>query len=581
MTEPRTIVVLDGHPSTISLTVAPPDPNLTGLPQLPPFPLWSSIVDGTLGFCRIAWDLCRPDHAPVQVLVAKQETQVLNSWRDIDQSLVKVSNGFRAAQPNSPLLPSDKPRLAAAIKDAFMALLLNKGPPLPPWRRFRIVLVILRKRPDEVGYMYRDNEDDKEAVNLKSLVFEALHTLAPDKLSTIKHVQVDVLRLLPSNESLTDMLPCQISPQLTLSVYNVPNGRHDLHQAMINLAQQYYNINHLLVSNIPMKTKADLAHPNQTTTKSVEFYYQAGCQHRLDPKTPTSESRLHHPDFLKERTTNLLYLKRSKRSDSGWCTCMHAISPIKPSDPPTEVFLEMILKGSSSYLVTAEAHETNKKTWTHMLMEHQGGVYLRCLDRQTEALFSKAEGVPIKQDPERHNVKQEPDGGIGIGGGGGITPIKKELFVKDEFGPPVPIIEDRPSVPVAVTLPKPAVNVSAATLQEFMDSCVRPCVFESYEQFLGVSGPGNPCELVPFNPFRYSHQDTLPALLSTMATKDNKVFTNQYLERAARWRTCMRDCNGTDKFPVNLEARSIASCSVDVLNGSPLGTGFGVASVYL
>ncbi|KAI9033851.1 hypothetical protein CLU79DRAFT_725800 [Phycomyces nitens] len=562
MTEPRTVVVLDGHPATINLTVSPADPNLAISQQLPPFPLWSSIVDGTLGFCRIAWDLCRPDRAPVRVIVAKQETQVLNSWRDPDQTLVKVSNGFRATQPKGPLASNE--RLGPALKQAFSALLSSKGPPLPRWRRFRIVLVILRKKQDEVGYMYRDNEDDTETMDLKSLVFEALHTLTPDKLSTVKHVQVDVLRLLPNNEVVGDMLPCQISPQLTLSVYNVPNGRNDLHQAMINLAQQYYNVNHLLVSKIPMKTKADLAHPNQTTTKTVSFYYQAGCQHRLDLKTPTPESKLHHPDFLNDRTTNLLYLKRSKRSDSGWCTCMHAVSPMKPSDPPTEVFLEMILKGSSSYLVTAEAHEANKKDWTHMLMEHQGGVYLRCLDRQTEALFSKAEGVQIKQDPERHNIKQEPDG---------ETPIKREVSVKDEFGPSI-FDEEPPSI----APPKPAVNVSAATLQEFMDSCVRPCVFESYEQFLGASGPGNPCALVPFNPFRYSHQDTLPALLSTIATKD-KVFTNQYLERAARWRTCMRDCNGTDKFPVNLEARSIAACSVDVLNGAPLGTGFGVASV--
>lgn len=38
-----------------------------------------------------------------------------------------------------------------------------------------------------------------------------------------------------------------------MSIHNIPNGQNDLRVAMTNLAQSYYNIGALNISNIPMK----------------------------------------------------------------------------------------------------------------------------------------------------------------------------------------------------------------------------------------------------------------------------------------------------------------------------------------
>lgn len=80
---------------------------------------------------------------------------------------------------------------------------------------------------------------------------------------SLDHVQVDVLRLLPFPESTEYTIPPkiiskQISSQITMSIYNIPNGQDDLKHAMRHLAQLYYNINVLHISNIPMKVKLSL-----------------------------------------------------------------------------------------------------------------------------------------------------------------------------------------------------------------------------------------------------------------------------------------------------------------------------------
>ncbi|KAI7864882.1 hypothetical protein BDF14DRAFT_1883888 [Spinellus fusiger] len=565
MTEPRTVIVLDSHPGAFSPTVSLPIPNVAPTQLLPPFPLWASMVEGTLGFCRIAWGLARPHQAPVLVVAAKQTPFIFNSWKDSDQNLVKIAASFEKAQPREQVTGQ---RMANTVQQVMQDLSSNKGSRLPRWRRFRMVLVVLWKKADETGTL--DNEEEA-FVDLRSLVFQAFQTLSSEMQSNIKHLQVDVLRVLPFNSNVPpDTCHSKVSSQITMSVYNIPNGQDDFYYAMIHLAQQYYNVNRLVISKIPMKTKADLAHPGQpATTKTVSFYYQAGCQHRFDPIVPTTELRLYHHHFLEGRTTELVYLKRGKRSDTGWCTCMHVVSPVKSQDPPTETFLDMTLKGSASYLVTVKAHSVNKKDWTHVLVEHQGEVYLRCLDRNMEAAFIRAETgtnkAIVKQEEEvfiKQEEEEEEEEESMIKQEEGVFVKQEELHVKQESKP----------TPLWMT-------PSSASLQEFMDNFVRPIVFDSREAYLKtVTVSTDRCAMVPYNPFRFTHKNSIPVLLSPLAFKTQKVYTNQYIERAARWRTCMRDCNGTDRFPVEVDSRSIMACSIDALNGDPISTGFGVAS---
>lgn len=127
---------------------------------------------------------------------------------------------------------------------------------------------------------------------------------------------MDVLRLLPYSSEQHTLAPKitnkQISSQITMSVYNIPNGPQDLKYAMRNLSQLYYNINVLHISNIPMKSAE-----NAQSTQTVTLYYQANGKHLINQQEPLLNSFIHDPKYLKYRELRLVYSKRSKRALPG------------------------------------------------------------------------------------------------------------------------------------------------------------------------------------------------------------------------------------------------------------------------
>lgn len=65
---------------------------------------------------------------------------------------------------------------------------------------------------------------------------------------------MDILRLFQHSNALPEnIIDKKISSKITMSIHNIPNGQNDLRVAMTNLAQSYYNIGALNISNIPMK----------------------------------------------------------------------------------------------------------------------------------------------------------------------------------------------------------------------------------------------------------------------------------------------------------------------------------------
>lgn len=105
--------------------------------------------------------------------------------------------------------------------------------------------------------------------------------------------------------------------------------------------------------------------------------------------------------------------------------------------------------------------------------------------------------------------------------------------------------------------------------KEMMDTLIKPILFENVNEFLSATDPL--CKTVSLNPFRFSHH------LPIMTLNEKGLCTSRWIEKSTRWRTCFRDCEGTDKFPITQETdRAIADLATDVLNGIPISSGFGV-----
>ncbi|KAL9537270.1 hypothetical protein MBANPS3_011929 [Mucor bainieri] len=194
----------------------------------------------------------------------------------------------------------------------------------------------------------------------------------------------------------------------------------------------------------------------------------------------------------------------------------------------TEVYLDMTSKGSISYLVTPEKSHT--KTWTHILMAQQGAIFLHCLNSPLQQQFVDAENTTI----QLANVKREQPRALDTATG------------------------------------------NMAKTSELLDTLVRPNVYEHVKEYLEASVRNHLCKSVAFDASRFSHH--LPIMHSTAQEDKGLCHTSRSIEKATRWRTCFRDCEGTDRFPIRYDnRRPIQDLAIDVLNGIPVSSGFGVA----
>ncbi|KAI8641210.1 hypothetical protein BD408DRAFT_418575 [Parasitella parasitica] len=514
----HTFIILDGHPSAFNPTSRVSKQQVDPTQQLPLFPLWTSMVQSSIEFCRVAWDIQPAQKHIVNVMVAGATPILVNDATK--QSLQTLEQQFPHAQPRQTYAHD---RLQPAIEHGLKTF-LDDDKNMGTLKRCRIILVVIAKHSAEKAFEFHNNPNDPVR-DLRAIVYQAVANVDP----SLDHVQVDVLRLLPNAESAeydtlpTSVISRQVSPQINMSIYNIPNGQDDLKHAMRHLAQLYYNINVLHISNIPMKS-AEQAQ----STHTVTLFYQANGYHLINQQEPLRNLRIHDPAYLKYREIKLVYSKRSKKAlpESEWCTCMHNTSPLKFHDMATEVYLDMTLRGSISYLVTPEKSHT--KMWTHILMAQEGAIFLHCLNSQLQEQFVEAENSAIQS-----------------------ANVKVEGFVNH--------------LDVAGNIPKTA---------ELLDTLIRPNLYENVKEYLEASVKNHLCSSVTLNPSRYSHH--LPIMHSSLSERG--LCTSRSIEKATRWRTCFRDCEGTDRFPILYEnKRSIQDLAIDILNGIPKSCGFGVA----
>ncbi|KAF7724967.1 hypothetical protein EC973_000548 [Apophysomyces ossiformis] len=454
-------------------------------------------------------------------MVANEAPYILNDWNKANQNLEKVVDNFAAAQPRN---ATKSNRLQVALEKALVSLL--NEPNKKPFYCCRLVLLLLAKQPDETLMTFRNNEDEHP----KDLRIVIQNLLANAK----KKVYLDILRLIPvsNGQSIAPSHPdIPLTKELTISVHNIPTRHEDIKRAMIHTAQLYYDLGVLEISKIPMKSKGDGAQP---TTQTVTLYHPIGVklQHMLAKRAPRKDVPIYDARYLENQIIHLIYSRRK----TGWCTCTHVVTPtnvglrfgqVVITDAPTEAYLSMTLQGSVSYLMTPELSQTtgSSKEWSHMLMAHEGVIYLHCYDVHLETAFAKMKSETI----DTAKVKLE------------------DLFVPTSFG--------------------------SSEETEFFETMVQPNCFPDLDALLAA----NNGHLTQFNPFQFSRKRTFEKLL-----EDNKVLiTRKPMEKASRWRTCFRDCMGTDLFGVTLnDDRSISDYALDVLNGVPKHSGYGITVVW-
>ncbi|KAI8973918.1 hypothetical protein BDB01DRAFT_808108 [Pilobolus umbonatus] len=520
----HTFIILDAHPTAFTPTLTTYQHDIPPTHQLPPFPLWACMVEGTIEHCRTIWDICGHRNHLVTVITAARSPTLLN--RTAEQSIQVLEQTFPHVQPRE---TCNTDRLQPAIELALSTFMKKNDKNDHTLHRCRLMVLSISKDDSEKLFEFHNNPGEPPR-DIRALAFTALQNVRKKYPQfRIDHIDVDVLRLLTHTSSQqeipSNIISREVSQELAVSVYNIPNGQYDLKYTMQNLIRLYYNINLLNITNIPMKSGGE-----SQSTHTVSLYYQSKGSHLVNQPPPNDTLPIYHPDYLKSRDLNLIYLKRSKRAlpETEWCTCMHTISPYMLHDQATKVYLDMTSKGSISHLMTPEA--TQLQTSTHFLMSQNDRISLHCINNQKRNHFETIAANMME-----------------------IVEVKME------------------DAPYPMPVPK---RGDTAKTQEFLETLIKPNVFNNINDFHSrIADPL--CQLISINPFRYAYH--LPSIYQTIQ-QERTCKTIKSIEKASRWRTCFRDSEGTDKVHLRTcDTRSIKDLSLDVLNGVPVGSGFGIA----
>ncbi|KAI9301002.1 hypothetical protein BJ944DRAFT_243671 [Cunninghamella echinulata] len=94
-----TVIILDGHLASFSLpSLIQENAEIPASRNLPPFPIWTSMVSSTINACRIIWDLI--DNAKITVLVSGNSPEVIVKWnKHRDDRLSQMQKAFQEYRP--------------------------------------------------------------------------------------------------------------------------------------------------------------------------------------------------------------------------------------------------------------------------------------------------------------------------------------------------------------------------------------------------------------------------------------------------------------------------------------------------
>ncbi|KAI7848358.1 hypothetical protein BDC45DRAFT_574936 [Circinella umbellata] len=514
MSSPLTAIIIDGHPIAFGGTIRDQDPTMDRTQMLPPIPWWTCMVDSTLEFCRIGWGTASKELPEISVISAGEQTKNLVSFGQAGH-IDKLIEGFKHVQPRQ---TTSQDRIQTALDTLFQ----NNLPKNNHSKKLRIVLLLLSKGNEDQYSHYNNEGIDKR--DIRAILYSSFKDS-----NLFDSIHVDILRLFPFTDGLLPNIENTLfAPSATLSIYNIPNRSDSLKITMRHLAQMYYNVDILRISNIPMNVRRQDG--STAMTQTVEFYTRCiePCYSRQhnDPDYQKEQKDItlpiYDPRYLESKVIQLSYVKRNKRvvNDMGWCICKRLITSLT-NDGPTKTYLGTILQGSVSYLIDLD-NKKNNKEWTHILIAEHDKVLLHVFDYQLEN--------ELKEKTQMINDKSK---------------VKVENPREDNYS----------SFPM----------ITPDKVQEFMQMFIHPNMYQDIFQLPSTK---------KFEVFKYSSQEPL---LSVLSRNNNQTTFN--MELTTRWHTCFRDSMGTDMFPVILEDnRPISDFANEVCNGTPLYSGFGLIS---
>jgi len=345
--------------------------------------VWTCVVEATLEYCRIVWDIF-PEDKCIRYVVSCNPPELLNGWQAAHQNSASLGTALTAiARPESRRKGGgEMNNVLAGITKALEALCETTG---------RQDQVLQRLEEEGGGQLINRGrlvvittvKDDNYRQQLLSAVVEELSGVnkrAADHVQTssmlpISHVELVLVHTGADTRvtAETDKVE-HFSPHMSTVLYTVPAGP-TLASKLLYLCLKHYDLASTTVTGIPMKEEQNAS---SSANYDVELFHSAESHDKL--VKDDADMALALKDGCEYQTATLKWCtpRGNAAVELHHCSGAFRVTPVEVNSRQSSCLTNFLLSGRS-VMLEMQKRSSGAKTLSHMLTSHGGEIFIHSL----------------------------------------------------------------------------------------------------------------------------------------------------------------------------------------------------------
>jgi len=346
--------------------------------------VWTCVVEATLEYCRIVWDIF-PQDKNIRFVVGRSPAEILNGWQVEHQNISSIMTALAGVgRPKPDRKYTGDRDVIEGIELALESLceptprqsqLIESGSEVINRGRLIVITTVLddfyrknllKAAQQKIMKINQENSSDDDLLCLSNVELVLVHT-TPTGIEYRIHTEQDHVET--------------ISPLLSTLFYSVLAGP-GLSMKLLYLCLKHYDLASTTVTGIPMKEEQNAS---SSANYDVELFHEAASHRRLlgdfqDMIMAASEGSEYQTCKLKWCTP-----RGSSANELHHCSGTFRITPTEVNSRQSSCLTNFLLSGRS-VMLEMQRRSTGVKTISHMLTSHGGEIFIHTLTSNRSVL---------------------------------------------------------------------------------------------------------------------------------------------------------------------------------------------------
>jgi len=339
--------------------------------------VWTCVVEATLEYCRIVWDIFPQDKC-IRFVVRRQPPEVLNGWKSEHQNTASIMTALagvgrptpeRKYGTDGPVVDGIELGLEALCEPTekqtslmeYGEEMINRGRMIvittivDDFHRQKLILAAQEKL-DKIN---QENAGSEDCLTLDHLELVIIHT-SPTGMEYNIHANQDTEEI--------------ISGHMSTLFYTVTAGP-TVSTKLLYLCLKHYDLASTTVTGIPMKEEQNAS---SSANYDVELFHEAESHRRLIGDF--EDMVLGYSDGNEYQTCKLKWCtpRGSSASELQHCSATYRITPTEVNSRQSSCLTNFLLSGRS-VMLEMQRRSSGIKTISHMLTSHGGEIFIHTL----------------------------------------------------------------------------------------------------------------------------------------------------------------------------------------------------------